>query len=117
VIPDHDLSFGDQHIGVAVPIKVHKPQIRVVPPNLRKGLERPELIPAPVWRTFKKTWRWRIQFDKVQLPIARHIHQLLASAFQSRKRRPLPNKLDRSKPATAKTGLVEPLLALFGQDS
>ena len=115
-VPGEGVVAGDQHVGEAVSVEVDHAQVRVVPGDVRAGLERAERLPAAGFRPAVATRHRAAELGQVQMPVAGQVEQLLPRLAPGR--RGLGGEhLRRREPAPAEVVLVVPGTALPGQDA
>ena len=79
-VPDKNVIFGHQNVGVTVAIKVDQPQVGIAPIDLRYKLEGPEGDPVAIV-PLVETGHGPAQQYQVLLAIAGQIHNLLPAVL------------------------------------
>src|SRR6266700_155939 len=96
-VPGKGVAIADQQVREAIARQVDKFQVRVTPVQngyVAEGLER---LPIFIRSPFEISRNRSAEFNNVELPVARYIHQLLIPAADGCHRRNPANRLYRPK--------------------
>ena len=79
-MPDEGVAFGDQHIGMAVAVKVDELEVRIAHVAVQARSEGTERLPAFGLVMLVQAGGWAVHDDHIGLTVTGQVHELRAPA-------------------------------------